>query len=697
MSSLGLPASAAQSRPEVWVVDDSAAEVDVVGRALAETCRVRMFMDGAELIEALSHQPPPDVLVLDWQLPGLSGIEVCRYLRGEASSATLPILLLTMHQRPEDVAEGLSAGANDYVFKPFRPLELAARVHALARWDFIRRQTLAEEQTRRLRAEGSLSAAQAAEARAWHEARKLMSEEHARLLDLANDAIIIRDLDDRITFWSHGAERLYGWTQHEALGRSPHQLLQTRFPTSMMEAQEALTAEGRWEGELVHTTRAGARVVVASRWAQQRSGTGHLLAVLESNTDITRRKLAEERTTRLQSAISVLSGALLPEDVARVVLTEAMEGLDARGGIVYQLRADGALHALHDAGYGEGYILPFRVVSPDAPVPAAAVLRTHEPLWLESVEALRAHFPQLADAQPLHGNQSWAAVPMLVHGRAVGSFLLSFAHPCALAPEDRTLLLALAQKCAQALERTRLLHEMRAAVRLRDDFLSVASHELKTPLTPLHLRLQALKREAQDTALPPEKLRERVSRAVEGAEAQVRKLADLVNDLLDVARISAGKLQLVRVPVDLAEVVREVTGRFTPQAQKAGCALALDVPASLVGLWDMQRLEQVVINLLTNALKYGAGRPVHLRLVAEGARARLTVRDEGIGISLEDQGRIFERFERAVSDRHFGGLGLGLFICRQILDALGGTISLRSAPGQGSTFEVTLPLGDRAG
>jgi signal transduction histidine kinase len=179
---------------------------------------------------------------------------------------------------------------------------------------------------------------------------------------------------------------------------------------------------------------------------------------------------------------------------------------------------------------------------------------------------------------------------------------------------------------------------------------------------------------------------------VEGAEVQVRRLADLVNDLLDVARISAGKLQLARVPMDLAALVRELAARFSLQAQKVSCTLEVDAPGTLVGLWDTQRLEQVLVNLLTNALKYGAGRPVHLRLAAEGAQARLTVRDEGIGIAPEDQARIFERFERAVSDRHFGGLGLGLFICRQILDALGGTISVRSVPGQGATFEVVLPL-----
>jgi signal transduction histidine kinase len=276
----------------------------------------------------------------------------------------------------------------------------------------------------------------------------------------------------------------------------------------------------------------------------------------------------------------------------------------------------------------------------------------------------------------------------------MGSFVLAFDRPRALGPEDRAFVLALAQKCGQALERARLFNEAQAAVRLRDEFLSVASHELRTPLTPLHLQLQILRREAQDPAMTLERLRERVKRAVEGSESQVRKLADLINDLLDVSRISAGRLQLELGPVDFAEVVRDVVARFEPQALKADCALTLEVPASLVGRWDRRRLEQVVTNLLTNALKYGAGRPVHLHLTSEEGRARLTVRDEGIGIAPQDQGRIFERFERAVSERHFGGMGLGLYICRQIVDALRGTIGVRSEPGQGATFQVVLPTAE---
>jgi PAS domain S-box-containing protein len=654
-----LLAASAVPSPVVWVLEDSPTETEALRRTLANSCRVETFLDGAELIEALSRQPPPSVLVLDWALPGMSGIEVCQYLRGNPSTASLPILLLTGNQTPEDVAQGLSAGANDYVFKPYRPLELTARVQALVRWDAQRKQALVDER--------------------------------ARLLDLSDDAILIRDLEDRIVFWSQGAERLYGWTRQEALGQVTHTLFQTRAADSLAEAQAALRAHGRWEGELLHTTKSGGEVVVASRWALHRDAAGRATGTLELGTNITQRKRAQQRTERLQAAISALSTALTPEEVARAVLTEAMAALGASAGLVYQLQPDGLLHLVHGTGYEESRLHAFRTLAPDAPQPAAAVLHTGEPIWLESVEALRACYPHLAPLQPFHNHQAWASAPMRVNDRAVGAFVLAFGQPRALDAEDRAFLVALAQKCGQCLERARLFREAQAAVRLRDEFLSVASHELRTPLTPLHLQLQILRREARDPALPPERLRERVTRAVERSEAQVRKLADLINDLLDVSRISAGRLVLEPESVDLAEVVRDVVARFEPQALRAGCALELDVPAALMGHWDRRRVEQVVTNLLTNALKYGAGRPVRLSLAAEEGHARLTVRDEGIGIAPEHQTRIFERFERAVSERNFGGMGLGLYICQQILDAQGGTIRVRSALGQGATFEVLLP------
>ncbi|HEX8435521.1 PAS domain-containing sensor histidine kinase [Archangium sp.] len=240
-------------------------------------------------------------------------------------------------------------------------------------------------------------------------------------------------------------------------------------------------------------------------------------------------------------------------------------------------------------------------------------------------------------------------------------------------------------------EEERELHRLREAVRARDEFLSVASHELKTPLTPLQLKLTGLLRLIENN---PEAALSgaRVARDLDVARRQVRKLAELIDDLLDVSRISTGRLQLQRSPMNLSALAREVVARYAPQATQAGGRVEVEAPPAIVGTWDTRRLEQVVTNLLTNALKYGAGKPIHVRVSTEAGEAVLTVRDEGIGIAPEHHPSIFERFVRAVTDRHYGGLGLGLFIAQQVVEAHDGSIHVQSALGQGATFTVRLPL-----
>jgi signal transduction histidine kinase len=239
-------------------------------------------------------------------------------------------------------------------------------------------------------------------------------------------------------------------------------------------------------------------------------------------------------------------------------------------------------------------------------------------------------------------------------------------------------------------EQGRLYREEQEAVRRRDDFLSIAAHELKTPLTSLQLHIQGLQLQVRpgDQRFSPEKL----AAKLESANLQTQRLGRLVNDLLDISRIAQGQLQIKREDVDLAQVVRGTLERSREALARAECAVTLTAPEGpLVGRWDAIRLEQVVGNLLSNAMKYGARKPLELVLEGDERLARLRVRDQGIGIAEEDRARIFERFERAVSVRHYGGFGLGLWIVREIVQALGGTITVESAPGKGSTFTVTLP------
>ncbi|MFP2908638.1 PAS domain-containing protein [Pyxidicoccus sp. 3LFB2] len=233
--------------------------------------------------------------------------------------------------------------------------------------------------------------------------------------------------------------------------------------------------------------------------------------------------------------------------------------------------------------------------------------------------------------------------------------------------------------------------QLQEAVRLRDEFLTVASHELKTPLTPLQIKLQGLAREAR-AKVSPARLQERVLSTAECASSQIRKLAALINDLLDVTQLTGETLSLQREFVDLAVILHEAADQFRVQAAQAGSELVVHAPEPVVGWWDRHRLEQVVRGLLSNAIKYGPGRPVVLTAERRKDQARVTVRDEGIGIAPENLSRIFEKFGRAVSASNYGGLGLGLYITRTIVEAHQGTIRAESRPGAGATFIVELPL-----
>ena len=234
-------------------------------------------------------------------------------------------------------------------------------------------------------------------------------------------------------------------------------------------------------------------------------------------------------------------------------------------------------------------------------------------------------------------------------------------------------------------ERERLLQQAQAAVSVRDEFLSVAGHELRTPLTALKFQLHTLRRRIEGGQA------DRALEVAERASMQFERLARLTEELLDVTRITSGRMDLARERMDLAELVREVTERQAETALRAGSRLDVETSTDAEGFWDRSRLDQVTTNLISNAVKFGAGRPIEVRVEPDTDVVRLVVRDQGIGISPEDQSKVFERFERAVSTRSYGGLGLGLWISREIVEAHGGRILVESRPGAGATFVVELP------
>ncbi|HEX8705650.1 MAG TPA: ATP-binding protein [Myxococcaceae bacterium] len=279
----------------------------------------------------------------------------------------------------------------------------------------------------------------------------------------------------------------------------------------------------------------------------------------------------------------------------------------------------------------------------------------------------------------------FAAVPLCAPRRTVGLLLLYKEQGASFSAKELDLWTAAAGQLAVAVENARLLREAQAALRVREEFMSIASHELKTPLTPLKLSLFTMERRI--SAGQPVELS-----SVLKSKRQVDRLVGLVDDLLDASRLELGKLELHRSPLEIGQLVAEVVDQFRHAFERP---FTVDVPRRR--LWvqgDRDRLEQVIVNLLENAHKYSpAGEPIHVEMEDQEGEIRIHVKDHGIGIPGADQAQVFQRFYRArnVSHRNFGGLGLGLFISHSICKLHGGNLSLASAEGLGSTFTVTMP------
>lgn len=287
---------------------------------------------------------------------------------------------------------------------------------------------------------------------------------------------------------------------------------------------------------------------------------------------------------------------------------------------------------------------------------------------------------------------SFMVAPIFVYGKSHGSVSIGLVgSKPRYTSDDLKMLEDLARLIGMAAAHANLYRQAQEAIRSRDEFLSIASHELKTPLTPLKLQTQGLMRNLRAgtlASLSPERLK----KMLETSERQISRLVKLVDDLLEISRISSGKLDLTVSEFDIIDLIHEVTERFSEQITSSGSVLHLTLPEFQTVRWDPFRIEQVLVNLLTNAIRYGDGKKIEVHCVRIEEVVRISFRDYGIGIARLDQVRVFGRFERAVSGSHFGGLGLGLYIVSQIIESHQGKITLESDIGQGSTFTIDLPL-----
>ncbi len=286
---------------------------------------------------------------------------------------------------------------------------------------------------------------------------------------------------------------------------------------------------------------------------------------------------------------------------------------------------------------------------------------------------------------------SFLAVPLVVHGRLLGALALGRTiRSQRLSPSDLALAENLALHAGLALANAELYQQAQNAIVARNEFLSIASHELRTPCTSLRLGIEVLLRHIRQES--PDRLSfSLLERMLVTTDRQSKHLSYLIDRLLDVSRFDGGRPDLAMEDTDLASITKETVNALREEAMRAGSTVSVFVEGPARGMWDRTRIGQVCTNLLTNAIKYGSGKPIAVRVWSTTDEAFLSVEDHGIGIPQDQQNRIFGRFERAVSNRHYGGLGLGLYICRQIVEAHGGAIDLISSNHDGTKFTVRLP------
>jgi signal transduction histidine kinase len=408
-----------------------------------------------------------------------------------------------------------------------------------------------------------------------------------------------------------------------------------------------------------------------------------------------RERAAAARMTQLQQATARLATALTVEEVAVALLAVGREVLAAAAAVVYLVDESGELRMAGCFGVSEG-TLRFPVVSLDTPVPLARAARTGEPVWFETYAGLLEAYPGLAESQmPPSQMQAAAAIPLMHAGRVVGGLALSFERPRRFEQQDRQWLVSLAGQGALAVERARLyqaekkaVHELTETVRLNELFSGILAHDLRNPLgailTAAQLALMRLERQPENDTL---KLAAPLGRMVTSG----RRMARMVDQLLDLTRVRLGVgMQLDVRESDLQEVLDHVRSELAETHPDA--ALNLEALGDPRGQWDEDRLSQVFSNLMGNALIHGAEGGVSVRLDGtERESVRVSVHNRGV-VPPELMPRLFQPLARL--DRRgerSPGLGLGLFIARQIVRAHGGEMEVESTEAAGTTFTVTLP------
>jgi PAS domain S-box-containing protein len=646
----------ADRRPRILIVDDERHNRDLLEVMLAPEGYLIQTAAGGEEAVAIVAQEPPDLILLDIMMPGMDGFQVAADLKAKLTTRNIPVIMVSALDNRSARMRGLSAGAEEFLTKPVDRAELCMRVKNL-----LRLKGYGDDQySQMLEGEvGSRTADLLTRANTLEQQAAVLTEQ-AALLDLAQDAIVVRDMHSRILFWSRGAEVMYGWLSKEALGEHANELLRTEFPEPTEQIDAMLLQQGQWEGEAIHYKRDGTRVIVATRCALQRDAAGAPVRILSITNDITDRKRTDAEllllTERLSLATAVAKVGVWEWDLASNTL-------------------------MWDATMFDIYGCPPAVPMPYATWSAA--------VWPEDLPAVETARRRAIDEK----GQGSAEYRIILPDGSIRNV----AEVERVVLDERATVSRVIGVDMDVTERKKAEEELEQIrqneMRFKDEFLSHVSHELRSPLTAIKQFTTILLGGLAGELNPEQREYQQI------VLKNIGQLQSMIDDLLEVTRLETGKLTVVPESVSIANAVTDSFNTLGGTARAKGVTLSCDLPGDLPRAHaDQIRLRQVLIILLDNAIKFtpdGGAVTIQARLLEQDPRFLLVeVSDTGCGISPGTSERIFERLyqvsERIQTSRK--GLGLGLYICKELVTRQGGRIWFKRRPQKGTTFSFTLPV-----
>lgn len=525
------------------------------------------------------------------------------------------------------------------------------------------------------------------------------SEIYQKIVESAEEGIWLIDDSGKTTYVNDKVCQMIGHASEELLGQEMSHFMDSEEYVKLMEKLENRRAGVREQHNVVFRKKDGTRLWVSAACSPLFDTQDKYIGALGLVSDISHRHRNEVLLKSQRNVFEILvAGGTLEASLEQLLFAveELVEGVIPS---ILLLNDNGQFTGGVDLGLPKTYSAAINgsYIGPKAGSCGTSAYRketvivsdiANDPLWSDYKQIALPHGLAACWSSPITSRT----------GKVLGTFAMYFCTKRKPTQFELDLVKDITSAAALSVEHIKLLEkekkhleEAKKAIKIREDFISIASHELRTPLTSLKARVDLMNMMMAKIQLP-EEISQKFRPIIEGIQPDVQKFSKLIETLLDVSKMGESKFFLNKEEVNISHAIFEEAHRLDAEFKKKHTQLDLHIDSDIHGHCDYLRLQQVVANLLMNALKFGEGKPVELHASTDSSKLLLKVVDHGIGIAKEDISRIFEPFERAVSDLHYGGLGLGLFITLQIVESHGGTIRVKSELGKGTTFEVMIPL-----